>query len=179
MFILQLLPTSALEFVIFGILGFGFVATVISLFFIGPLLKLIPSLSAYSSLVKLMSISVFLTGVYLWGSYSTEVRWRERVESAEEAAKEAKLKFDAVNLELTKTIAQRDHAVATRGTTIIKQTTEYLKGDIQTHINTVDMSELERKELQRQIEELRKAEKECPVPKLIVKGINQAADPIK
>ena len=103
------------------------------------------------------------------------MKWRAKVDSAESAARQAELKFEAVNLELTKAIAQRDHAVATRGQTIIKKTTEYLKGEVQTHVNTIDLSESERSELKRQIEELRRAEKECPVPKLIVKGINESS----
>lgn len=173
MFLLQWLPSSILEFVIFGILGFGAVATVISIFFINPLLRLMPSVAGTYQLIQLASVGVFLLGIYLWGGYSTEIRWRERTENAEAAAREAEQKFKDANIELGKAIAQRDHAVATRGKTIIKQTTEYLQGDIKTH--TVDLSEKERADLTRQIEELRRAEKECPVPTLIIKGVNRAA----
>lgn len=173
MFLLQWLPSSILEFVIFSILGFGFVATIVSIFFINPLLRFIPSLAGTYQLIQLASVGIFLLGIYLWGGYSTEMRWRERAEKAEAAAKEAEARSRELNIELGKAIAQRDHAVATRGKTIIERTTKYLKGDIETH--TVNLSEEERAELRRQIEELRIAEKNCPVPKLVVKGVNEAA----
>jgi type VI protein secretion system component VasK len=177
MFLLQWLPSSILEFVIFGILGFGAVATVVSIFFINPLLRLMPSVAGTYQLIQLTSVAIFLLGIYLWGGYSTEMRWRERVEQAEAAAKEAEQKAKDANLELTKAIAQRDHAVATRGKTIIERTKEYLQGD--TKVITQNLSEQERKTLEAQIEELRRAEKECPVPKLIIKGINEATIPIE
>lgn len=173
MFFLQWLPNSILEFVIFSILGLGLITTIISIFFINPLLRLIPSFAGSYQLIQLTSIATFLLGIYLWGGYSTEMRWRERAEKAEAAAKEAEARSKDLNIELGKALAQRDHAVATRGKTIIERTTKYLKGDIETH--TVDLSAEERAELQRQIEELRIAEKTCPVPKLVVKGINEGA----
>lgn len=177
MFLLQWLPSSILEFVIFGILGFGAVATIVSIFFINPLLRLIPSFAGTYQLIQLASVGIFLLGIYLWGGYSTEMRWRERVEQAEAAAREAETRSKELNIELGKAIAQRDHAVATRGKTIIERTTKYLKSDPTTITNTVDLSEAERAELKRQIEELQRAEKMCPVPKLIIKGINEASIP--
>lgn len=175
MFFLQWLPTSILEFVIFGILGFGFVATIVSIFFINPLLRLMPTLAGTYQLIQLASVGIFLLGIYLWGGYSTEMRWRERVERAEAAARDAERRFQEANIELGKAIAQRDHAVATRGKTIIERTTKYLQGDPTTITNTLDLSAAERAELKRQIEELQLAEKTCPVPKLIIKVLNEAS----
>lgn len=179
MFFLQWLPSSILEFVIFGILGFGLIATIVSILFINPLLRLMPTLAGTYQLIQLASVGIFLLGIYLWGGYSTEMRWRERVAQSEKIAREAEKRFQEINIELTKVIAQRDHAVATRGKNIVERTVQYLQGDPQTHTNTIDLSEAERAELKRQIEELRIAEKNCPVPKLVVKGINEAARPIE
>lgn len=177
MFFLQWLPNSILEFVIFGILGIGALSTLVSIFFINPLLRFMPTLSGTYRLIQLASVGLFLLGVYLWGGYSTEMRWRERVEQAEAAARDAEKRSKELNIELGKVLAQRDHAVATRGKTIIERTTKYLQGDPTTITNTVDLSEAERAELKRQIEELQRAEKMCPVPKLIIKGINEASIP--
>lgn len=174
MFLLYKLPDSILEFVIFSILGFGFIATVVSIFFINPILRLIPSISGSYQLVQLASIGIFLLGIYLWGGYSSEMRWREKVKTAEEKAQIAEQLFKETNLELGKVIAQRDHAVATRGKNIITNTIKYLEGEPKTHTNTINLSEKERAELEKQIEELRRVEKECPVPKLITKAINEA-----
>lgn len=175
MFFLQWLPNSILEFVIFGILGFGLVATVISIFFINPLLRLMPTLAGTYQLIQLASVGIFLLGIYLWGGYSTEMKWRDRVAAAEKAAKEAEVKFEQTNTELGKVIAQRDHAVATRGKTIVQQTIKYLEGEPRTHTNTINLSEAERAKLERQIAELQRAEKECPVPELVVNAINAAS----
>lgn len=175
MFFLQWLPNSILESFIFGILGVGFVATLLSIFFINPLLRLMPALAGTYRLIQLASIALFLLGIYLWGGYSTEMKWRERVEQAKREAAELKILYENTNIELGKTIAQRDHAVATRGKTIVQKTIEYLEGEPRTHTNTINLSEAERAKLERQIAELQRAEKECPVPELIVNAINAAA----
>lgn len=175
MFLLQWLPNSILETVIFAILGVGFIATLVSIFFINPLLRLMPALAGTYRLIQLASVALFLLGIYLWGGYSTEMRWRDRVAAAEKAAKEAELKFEQTNAELGKVIAQRDHAVATRGKTIVQQTIKYLEGEPRTHTNTINLSEAERAKLERQIAELQRAEKQCPVPELVVNAINAAS----
>lgn len=174
MFFLQKLPDNILEFVIFSILGFGFLTTIISIFFINPVLRLIPTLANTYQLIQLASVGIFLLGIYLWGAYSSEMRWRERVKAAEEAARIAEENYKQTNIELGKVIAQRDHAVATRGKNIIEKTIQYLEGPTSTHTNTINLSEKERAELEKQIEELKRAEKECPVPRLITKAINEA-----
>lgn len=179
MFFLQWLPNSILESVIFGILGVGFVSTLLSIFFINPLLRLMPTLAGTYRLIQLASIALFLLGIYLWGGYSTEMKWRERVEEAKREAEEAKIRYQNTNIELGKVIAQRDHAVATRGKTIIQKTIQYLEGEPKTHTNTINLSEAERAKLERQIAELQRAEKECPVPELVVDAINAAAVKMK
>ena len=94
MWILHFLPDGFLEFVIYAILGAGFVATVVSLIFINPLLRLFPVIAGTYRLIQVASVTVFLLGVYLWGGYSTEMRWRnevaemqKRIDAAQAAAK--------------------------------------------------------------------------------------------
>ena len=96
MWILHFLPDGFLEFVIYAILGAGFVATVVSLIFINPLLRFFPMLAGTYRLIQVASVTVFLVGVYLWGGYSTEMRWRnevaemqKRIDAAQAAAKTA------------------------------------------------------------------------------------------
>lgn len=175
MFFLQLLPTGILEYVIFGILGFGFIATIVSIFFINPVLRLIPTLSGTYQLIQLASVGIFLLGIYLWGGYSTEVKWRERVKEAEAKAELAEERYKKTNNELTIALAQRDHAVATRGKNIIKETIKYLEGSPTTHTQTLNLSAQERAELEAKIAELQRAERECPVPKLVTEAINNAS----
>lgn len=176
MWFIQGLPSSILEYVIFGILGLGLIATIVSIFFINPLLRLVPSLAGTYTLIQLGSVLLFLLGVYLWGSFNTEMKWRDRVNAAEETARIAEERYKQTNEELGKVIAQRDHAVATRGKNIIKETIKYLEGSPTVHTQTLDLSESERAKLEKQIAELQRAEKECPVPQLVTKAINQASE---
>ena len=71
MWLLHFLPDGFLEFIIFAILGAGFVATIVSLIFINPLLKFFPGIAGTYRLIQVVSVAVFLLGVYLWGGYST------------------------------------------------------------------------------------------------------------
>lgn len=175
MFLLQELPAGILEYIVFGILGFGFVATVICIFFINPLLRLIPSIAGTYQLIQMASVVIFLLGIYLWGSFSTEMKWRDRVKEAETKAQIAEERYKKTNDELTIALAQRDHAVATRGKNIIKETIKYLEGSPTTHTQTLNLSAQERAELEAKIAELQRAERECPVPKLVTEAINNAS----
>ena len=40
-------------------------------------------------LIQVASVSVFLVGVYLWGGYSTEIRWRNEVAEMQKQIDEA------------------------------------------------------------------------------------------
>jgi hypothetical protein len=87
--ILHFLPDGFLEFVIYAILGLGFTATVATLVFINPLLRFFPMLAGTYRLIQVASVSVFLVGVYLWGGYSTEIRWRNEVAEMQKQIDEA------------------------------------------------------------------------------------------
>jgi len=95
--ILHFLPDGFLEFVIYAILGAGFVATVVSLVFINPLLRFFPGIAGTYRLIQLASVAVFLVGVYLWGGYSTEMRWRKEVAELQQRVEEAKAAATAAN----------------------------------------------------------------------------------
>ena len=97
MWILHFLPDGFLEFVIYAILGAGFVATVVSLVFINPLLRFFPGIAGTYRLIQLASVAVFLVGVYLWGGYSTEMRWRKEVAELQQRVEEAKAAATAAN----------------------------------------------------------------------------------
>lgn len=169
MFLLSLLPTSFLDTIVNSVLVFGIFAFALSFFITAKLLPL------QKILLQVISVILIVLGVYWKGGIAIEKEWREKLEAAEAAAKKSEAQAKEINIELGKAIAQRDHAVATRGKTIVKETIKYLQGDPSTHTNTINLSAEERAELEKQIAELQRAEKECPVPKLVVKAINNSA----
>ena len=101
MWLLHFLPDGFLEFIIFAILGAGFVATIVSLIFINPLLKFFPGIAGTYRLIQVASVAVFLLGVYLWGGYSTEMRWRSEVAEMQKRVDEAQVQAAAVNKIIT------------------------------------------------------------------------------
>jgi F0F1-type ATP synthase membrane subunit b/b' len=175
------LPDSLLQILIYGILGIGFIATLISLVFINPLLRFMPTLAGSYRMIQVASVFVFLLGVYLWGGYSTEMMWRERAAELDAKAKVAEEKFKEQNAELSKVMVQRDEAVAKKGEVIVRKVDNYIKGDtvevVREIVKEKNLSEDERKKLESEIDALKKAEKECPIPNLIIQSINEAAKP--
>jgi len=95
--ILHFLPDGFLEFVIYAILGAGFVATVVSLVFINPLLRFFPVIAGSYRLIQVASVAVLLLGVYLWGGYNTEMRWRNEVAEMQKRVDEAQAAAKVVN----------------------------------------------------------------------------------
>jgi|APFre7841882793_1041355.scaffolds.fasta_scaffold13739_3 hypothetical protein len=173
MWLISFLPTAFLAVIVNSVLLLGIAVFLLSFFITTKLLPL------QKTIVQVVSVCLIVLGVYWKGGLAIEEQWRERVKSAEDAARLAEEKFKQTNLELGKAIAQRDHAVATRGKTIVEKTLKYLQGDPVTHTSTVNLSPEERAELEKQIAELQRAEKECPVPKLVVKAINDAVVPVE
>lgn len=169
MWVLSLLPTDLLDVIINIVLIVGIAGFLIS-FFVSS--KLIP---IQKILFQSISVILIVLGVYWKGGIAIEKEWRDRVKKAEEAAQKAEEIAKEINIELSKTIAQRDHAVATRGKTIVEKTVKYLEGEPRTHTSTINLSAEERAKLEKEIAELQRAEKECPVPTLVVNAINQAA----
>ena len=95
MWLLHFLPDSYLAFIVNAVLLLGLIATVLTCFLLKYLVRLIPALAPNVFVAQVVSVAVFLCGVYFKGGYSTEMIWRERVREVEEklaqAEKESKL----------------------------------------------------------------------------------------
>lgn len=154
MWILHFLPDGFLEFVIYAILGAGFFATVISLVFINPLLRFFPALAATYRLVQVASVAVFLLGVYLWGGYSTEMRWRGEVAELQKKVDEAQAQSTAANKMITE-----DTNVKIK---YLKGRTEYITQYIDKEIVKYDTKFL--------------PGGECEIPREFIKAHNDAAE---
>ena len=94
MIILHLLPDSFLETIVHLILLLGIAGTVLGFF-----LKYIPGILQYRIPIKVLSTLLLFSGIYLEGSYSTEMIWRARVKEVE-----AKVAIAEAQSQITNTI---------------------------------------------------------------------------
>jgi len=93
MWMMHLLPDSFLIFIIHALLVTGLIGMVIS--FIGDKT---PFVGTYATIIKIVSIILFCTGVYWKGGYSVEADWRQRVAELEEKVKESEEKSRQTNV---------------------------------------------------------------------------------
>lgn len=95
MWILSFVPDSFLHLVVMGILFSGIGMYVLSFF-----TRFVPPLIPYSELVRIVGTGLFASGIYFYGSYSTEMSWRGRVNELEDkvAASEQRSKDNNVQI---------------------------------------------------------------------------------
>lgn len=170
MWVLQFLPDALLEFIIYAILGLGLVATVVSLIFINPLLKFLPSIAGTYRIIQLVSVLVFLLGVYLWGGYSTEMRWRERVNEMQDRVRVAEAQAVAANRAISENVRDADVKVIEKTRTV----TQYIDKIVNREI-LKEVPGPERVKIEKVIEYVEK----CPIPPELIELHNQAAQGAK
>lgn len=179
MWVLQWLPDSLLEFIIFSILGIGAVSTIVSLFFINPLLRFMPGLAGTYRILQLVSVLIFLTGVYLWGGYSTEMKWRDRVKELQAEIAVAEERAAEKNIEIQKEIVYKDKIVVEKGKSQIEYVERIVQGPERVKEITKDMSTEERAKFESKVKELEDSIKNCPVPQIVIEEHNKAVRMIK
>lgn len=146
-------------------------------------LKFIPFVSQYKLPIQVGSVLCLLIGVYFQGVIANEAKYKVEHDRLKEEIAKAEAAFKSANDELSKAQAERDTAIAEKGKSITKTIDRFIKGDTVTVTKEIvkerNLTEEERKKLEAQIEELKKAEKECRIPSLLIEQINQAAEPNK
>ena len=154
MWILHFLPDGFLNFVVNSILVVGFISTILTLFVINRLLIWFPAIAGYYRLIQAVSVAVFLLGVYLKGSYSTEMQWRERVAELQARVAQAEAQSTTANTVVQEKIVEKTKVVRERGRDIVKY---------------VDREVVKKEEIIKYIEQ-------CPVPKEIIDLHNAATE---
>lgn len=175
MWVLQWLPDSLLELIIFSILGLGAVATVVSLFLINPLLRSIPGLAGSYRLFQAVSVAIFLVGVYLWGGYNTEMTWRDRAKELQSEIDVAEERAAERNVEIQKEVVYKDRVIREKGKTQIEYVEKIVQGPERVKEITKDMSSEERSKFEAKVKELEDSIKNCPVPQIVIEEHNKAA----
>jgi hypothetical protein len=167
MWILHFLPDGFLNFVVNSILVVGFISTILTLFVINRLLIWFPAIAGYYRVIQAVSVAVFLLGVYLKGSYSTEMQWRERVAELQARVVQAETKSIEKNNEIQEKIVEKTKIVKERGRDIIKYVDRWNTKEV---IKEVEGPERIRRE------EIIKYIEQCPVPKEIIDLHNAATE---
>jgi hypothetical protein len=153
MWLLHLLPDGLLEFIVNAVLILGIILTLLSFFVLNRILRLIPGLANYHTLIQVVSVIILAAGVYFKGGYVTEMMWREEVKKVQEELDKAKNKAAEVVVQVEEKVVFRDRVVKERGETLIQY---------------VDREIVKKEEVVKYIEN-------CPVPAEIIDVHNQAA----
>lgn len=91
-FLLGFIPDSIFIWVSYSMFGIGVVLYVVS-----KLIKWIPIISSYKFPIEILGVVLFTVGAFVFGSYGTEMLWRDRVRELEEKIKIAEAKSQQVN----------------------------------------------------------------------------------
>lgn len=109
MWMLSFIPDVWLHLAVLGILGTGLLIYVLSYFTV-----LVPPLMPAREFIRILGTVVIVAGVFFYGSYDTEMSWRDRVAEAEArvakvevASKTANNKIEAKAKERVKVIYQQ------------------------------------------------------------------------
>ena len=97
MWLIHLLPAGFVGFVVHSLLLLGVVGCILSFFVINKILRMFPQFANYYKVAQVASIAVLTLGVYLWGGYSMEMAYQERVKELEAKLELAKAESAKVN----------------------------------------------------------------------------------
>lgn len=167
MWLLSLLPS----WFAYAITAIGFLAVIASQF-----LMRIPAVAMYNSILRYGGFLLFVAGLFISGIAANEAKWQERIKEMEEQVKQAEEKAKEQNIVVQEKVVEKTKVVKEKGEAVIQYVDRVVKGD--TQVIEKNLSEAEKAEFRKKIEELEKVQKECPVvPKLIIETHNEAAKP--
>ncbi len=144
------------------------------LYVASKLVSWIPLMSQYKLPAELIGVVVLMVGVYMFGSYGTEMLWRQRVQELEAKIKIAEEKSAQVNTVIETRVITKTKIIKEKAEKQIEYVDRVIKGD--TVEITKDMSEEQKAEFIAKQKELEDNLKNCKVPKLIVEELNKAAE---
>jgi hypothetical protein len=162
MWLLHLLPTSFLSFVVDFTLGLGIFLTILTFIIPSRLLRLLPFLASYHLALQILSIVILVTGVYFKGGYSTEMIWRDKVAALEKEIEKAEAKSREKTVEIQEKIVTETKVIREKGKDIVRYIDRY-------NDRIVDREVIKKEEIIKYIEN-------CPVPPELIDLHNRAVD---
>lgn len=166
MWLLTLLPTAFLEFIVNTVLIVGVIATVLSFFVLNRILLMFPPLASYYRIIQVVSLIILCAGIYFKGGYSVEKMWRDRVAELEAKVAKSEAESARLNTALQNALTEKDAALKAKGGTIVKYIDRFNDREI---LKTIEGPERVR------VEEVIKYVESCPVPSELVEIHNRAA----
>jgi len=148
--VLSLIPESVLLWIYYLILSGGIV-----LLLAGWIVKWLPGIGPYKTPLQILGVLLTAGSLYLLGGYGVEMAWRDKVKQLEEKVQIAEEMAKNKNVEVETKIVEK---------------TKVIKEKAKTQIEYVDRVITQDKEVVKYIEQ-------CPVPKIIVDEHNKAATP--
>ena len=115
MWLLHLLPTSLILWIVNTLLVVGIIGIVLGFF-----VKFIPVVNTYRLPIQIGSIIIFCVGLWWQGGYSVEQAWRERVEELEAKVARAEEQSKSVNERIKTKVVTKIQIVKIRGEDQIK-----------------------------------------------------------
>ena len=110
MWLLTLLPSGLIAFIVNLILILGIVGFAASWFF-GYVVRFLPSLLPYRMMIQIASIVLLIIGVYFKGGQVVEEKWRERVAELEAKVAVAEAQSKDANVQLAETLRQKNKVI--------------------------------------------------------------------
>jgi hypothetical protein len=142
MWMLSFIPDVWLHLAVLGILGTGLLIYVLSYFTV-----LVPPLMPAREFIRILGTVVIVAGVFFYGSYDTEMSWRDKVAAAEARIAQAEAAAREANEKLAAKAKERTRVIYQNGT-IVRQ---YIDREVVRYDET------------------------CKIPDVVVKAHNAAA----
>jgi hypothetical protein len=95
MWILSFVPDALLHLLVIGIMIAGAAIYTLSFF-----TRFVPPLIPYSGITRILGTILLVGGIYFYGSYSTEMSWRNKVAELEEKVKVSEAKSKEANIQI-------------------------------------------------------------------------------
>lgn len=100
--LLSFIPDTIFIWVSYGLVGLG-----VALYILSKVIKWLPIISQYKLPAELLGVILLTVGAYVFGSYGTEMVWRERVRELEEKVKISEEKSKEKNIEIRTKIVEK------------------------------------------------------------------------
>lgn len=100
--LLSFIPDTIFIWVSYGLVGLG-----VALYVLSKIVRWLPLLSQYKFPAEIIGVLLLTVGAYVFGSYGTEMVWRERVRELEEKVAIAEQKSKEKNVEIRTKIVEK------------------------------------------------------------------------
>jgi len=100
--LLGFIPDTIFIWFSYALIGIG-----VSLYVISKVIRWLPLLSQYKFPAEILGVVLLTVGAYVFGSYGTEMVWRERVRELEEKVKISEEKSKEKNIEIRTKIVEK------------------------------------------------------------------------